>query len=292
MRQDDTGITKSASDFFEKLVLDLMAEGFDTKLCSLLIAEAKYGLDLIKDLLQPGVNLRILEIGSGISALSYFLATLGHEVHALEPIHDEFEYSREIMHYVLKKTMNVKSFFFHDSKIQDFGDHGIFDLIFSINTFEHLDSIDGALEVISASLPPDGVALIAFSNGHFPYEPHYGIPIIGSRNLTYRLFYGRIQEYDRQYESGCVWENLNFITSSKFASISKQHGLIVVFDKIIMEKMLLRMLSDQEFALRHRHFVSLVKLFTGLHLHRIIRFIPLFLHPYCSALLTKEAINV
>ena len=76
---------------------------------------------------------------------------------------------------------------FHDTLIE-FKTKTKFDLIFSFNVFEHLENQNNYIKRSNQLLSESGKGLILCPNYDFPYEPHFVIPIIFNKEMTYRIF--------------------------------------------------------------------------------------------------------
>ena len=154
---------------------------------SLLIAEAGNGFALMApylDALPAGA--RVLEVGSGAAIL---LAQLTQSyphvaITGLEPIGAGFAFAEATLDR-LTQTIPLD--------LRRVGYEGLtgderFDLIFSINVFEHLPDWRDFLRFTAERLTPTGRCVIYCPNYGLPYESHFSLPIIASKALTRRIF--------------------------------------------------------------------------------------------------------
>ena len=63
-----------------------------------------------------------------------------------------------------------------------------YDIIYSVNVFEHLSNWKLYLKKTNEWLNPEGLNIILCPNYSFPYESHFKIPIIINKKLTYSIF--------------------------------------------------------------------------------------------------------
>ena len=87
----------------------------------------------------------------------------------------------------------------------------------------------------------------------FPYEPHYGIPLLPVfPKATGVLLPRRIAQDE-------VWQSLNFITYFRVKRLARANGLNAVFRKGTMANALKRLDIDPEFAARHSGIASRIQ---------------------------------
>lgn len=206
--------------------------------------EAKQALNLIKGM-ELKADARILEVGAGYGLASICLALAGFSVTALEPGGTGFEdYIGTSSSFA--QMCNVQlSHLDTGAETAAFSEIPLFDLIISNNVLEHIDQIDKALINLKSALKKDGIMIHSCPNYAFPYEPHFGIPLVP--------IFPKVTKYllpKRMTASG-LWKSLNFITAHHIKSFCKEQGLNVAFRKGTMFSSISRFRNDELFAARH-----------------------------------------
>ena len=222
---------------------------------------------------------RILEVGSGACILLGHLARKHRqfEFTGIEPTSPGFE---TLKPYVMSLKRHAR-FGLFSGTYETFKPKDPFDLIYLINVFEHLDDWRHFLSFARDNLTANGKCVILCPNYGLPYESHYGIPILFTKNLTYRVFKSRIHKFDDTYESHGLWNSLNFV---KYADLKKEAAsldLDLRFDPEISLNFIGRLDEDEEFRKRQGWLGTLAKLADRMGVARLIRQ-PLFwnYHPY------------
>ena len=241
------------------------------------VAEAKYGLSRVKPYLGSGET---LEIGAGAMILAAYLASDGYRVTALEPLSMGFQHLRDIQERV-SVVCKARGIHFDviDAKAEDLRLSDRFSLVFSINVLEHVEDPSRMLHNAYRALAPGGKALMCCPNYHFPYDSHFGIPLLGKR-LTEILFARKIATMPD------VWRTLNFIARRDVLRISRDIGVTPQFNRDVMADMIGR-IAEPEFRarvpVRLRGVVSLAN-----RARWITRYVPLSLHPYMEFTMSKD----
>ena len=83
------------------------------------------------------------------------------------------------------KDLFPKSIKIEYLKFEDFRPEKKYDIIYSVNVFEHLSNWELYLDKTRDWLKPSGVNIILCPNYSFPYESHFKIPILLNKNTTY-----------------------------------------------------------------------------------------------------------
>lgn len=206
--------------------------------------EVEIGLDLIAPYLRK--DLRILEVGSGLCALSLFLRSQGFNVTGLEPVGVGFGFFEVALPEVLASVPEVDLPLLRiEVETLDPAKHGYFDLIFSVNTLEHIADLDGAFRSMTAVLSPGGKMLHQCPNYHIPYEPHFARPLIP---FAPGLSKGLMGDTGRLPGA---WESLNFITYRRVCGLAKANRLAPRFEKGLLAEAVARLTRDPHYALRH-----------------------------------------
>jgi hypothetical protein len=156
---------------------------------------------------------------------------------------------------------------------------------------EHVDRPDEAIARISEVLKPGTSYHFLCPNYLFPYEPHFNIPTIFTKGLTWRLMGLRIEGNTRMDDPKGVWRSLNWITVPKVKRFAaKDSTLTLHFDRATLIWMLERALTDKEFAGRRaRWMVACVRMAVALRMHRLAGYIPATVQPIMDVRLTKKS---
>jgi len=190
---------------------------------------------------------RILEVGAGLCLFSLFLKSEGYDIVALEPAtggFNDFELIRQAVmaHFDILQLDIIEL----PSEALTPAQHGHFDLIFSNNVLEHIPNWQAALEAMLGVLADRGKMMHSCPNYLFPYEPHYGIPVLKYYpKLSRRLFADRINR------SPEVWDSLNFICHNDIHRFCNKHGIEAYFQEELLYRALNRISSDPIFKKRH-----------------------------------------
>lgn len=210
------------------------------------LGEVAVGFTTILPYLEPGQ--RILEIGSGIGALGFFLAENGCNIRGIEPSQSGFD-EINILSRIVRDCVGQSSSFICGKKgaeaLNDQND-GQYDLIFSIHVLEHLRDPSRAIAAMNNVLKPGGQMVHLCPNYAFPYDPHFFVPIVfWSPFLTKFFFKKRIKKAPQ------MWESLNFISARHIKKMAKENKIQIVFGSGVMGDYMRRLLNDPVFAERH-----------------------------------------
>ena len=208
--------------------------------------EARAGLHLIERDLRPGM--RLLEVGSGSGLLAGLLAQEGFNVVGIEPAGVGFGLM-PVMFEIMKRHLDDGARFELVRKsVVDLNpnDHGMFDLVFSVNVLEHIPRIKDAFRAMAGVLAPGGLMLHTCPNYAIPYEPHFNIPLVpGMPRLTQWLFPKAVRKLPG------IWEELNFITAKQVRKLAGDNGLVIKFEGSTFVASLRRIQTDELFLKRH-----------------------------------------
>jgi len=213
--------------------------------------EARFALRVVGPWLKR--NARILEVGSGTGVTAYFLKSEGFDITALEPVGIGYDFmgaafeAMKHFHPHLELTMLPIGAEALDPKV-----HGIFDLVFSIHVLEHLPDLSLGLHAMDKVVAPAGVMVHAFPNYYFPYDPHFGIPLIPFWPAMTRLI------LPRRISASGKWKSINFINAGNLDAFGRKKGYSTDYSPGVLTEMINRMDTDREFSKRHSGFAGMV----------------------------------
>ena len=220
------------------------------KLCNFVLTDILFGFSEISQILKKNQKINsVLEIGSGSGILLNELKTFFPHISfiGIDPNKSGYHSYREIY-----KSLDKREFEVENVQIEKFSTRENFDLIFSINVFEHVEDWKKYIYQTSNLLNDNGLNIIFAPNYDFPYEPHFVIPIIINKKITKFLFNRKIKKSemcDTGNEPG-LWEGLNFIGKRKVEKFLKKNSYPYFFDFSIKNRMLDRIINDNEFKRR------------------------------------------
>lgn len=227
----------------------------------------------------------VLEIGSGTG---YLIATLAREYpnlnfEGVEPVGAGFQEFEEALSRLEEALPNLT---IHRARIEDMTPSRMranANFIFSVNVFEHLEDWRSGLDKAVELLAPSGHGIILCPNYAFPYESHFKVPVLGSANLTRRVFAKRIERIENDLQAEGLWSSINFITVPAVAAHARKQGFDVDFDKGILARMLARLDTDAEFAKRQSALAPIARLANKLGAGWLSARMPATLSPYLCA---------
>lgn len=239
-------------------------------------AEALFGFTEIAPWLRP--EAQVLEIGAGTGLLASLIAPRVAALDALEPLGSGFATWSGMLGFAAARSggalrpLNLTA--------EALAESARYDLIYSINVLEHVADWRAALRNAWRALRPGGRALMLFPNYDVPYEPHFGLPILGTKALTARAFRARIARHEAERDGAGLWESLNFIRASEVSAFARAEGLGLRFDRDIMRRMFDRVATDPEFRARRGRLAPLLRGAQALGLGRALAAAGPRLQPY------------
>jgi len=235
-----------------------------------LIEESLFTCKLIDGYFCEGE--KILEIGGGLGLVNAWLQTKGYDIVSLEPSSSGHPSFFELGQAVLTRLKLNTSCWLPLGVEEVHTLNRKFDLIFSNNVVEHLDDCERSLGAIAKSLKEAGRMRHHFPNYFFPFEPHFGIPLVpGFPKLTECLL-PRLKKSD-------LWMHLNFMSAQRFRRMSQKVNFVVEFDPILFQTFQ-RFDTDIPFGQRHPFLKRVYFLMKKLGIMRILeKFPPQWLTP-------------
>ena len=283
--------TETMEEFLARIRAHLDAQAPELRpLFETMASEATFAREWLDgDLARLSKGAAILEIGGGVFLLSCQLAAEGFAVTAIEPTGVGFSEFKQLGAIVLELATHKPAI--AACKVEDFISETTFDFAFSLNVMEHVELPDEAISRVSAVLKPGAIHRFLCANYLFPYETHFNMPTVFSKQLTWRLMRHRIEGNTTLGDPMGIWKSLNWITVPKVRRCAaKDATLGLTFNRSTMVWMLERVLKDKEFAARRSPWmVSLIRAIVALRLHRLVAFIPAMFQPIMDVQLTKRA---
>ena len=256
-------------------------------------AEAAFG----REWLQPRLaalpaGASLLEVGAGLMLLSTQLASEGYDVTALEPIGSGFSDFRALQ-AIVREYAQARGVRFQVLAVpaEELADSERYDLAYSINVMEHVQDVAATVRNVVRALKPAGSYVFICPNYRFPYEPHFGIPIVGSKALTERLFGRWIRRSRRVLDAEGTWKSLNWITVGTVEAVCRRLGGVrCTYDTGALSQALERVTRDAEFASRRAAWMrALARGLVATGLHRVGRLLPAPVQPLIDCRIVKAA---
>lgn len=237
--------------------------------------EAKFGLSNVQNSLNAlPKGSYVLEVGSGSGILLRKLSELYPHLNfvGIEPFSNAFSdlknYHEHTSHNNLSEYCSVYENFATDIE---------FDLIFCVNVFEHLINWKDFLEWSHNRLKKNGSLIALCPNYGFPYESHFGIPIIFNKSITFRAFRYFIKHFEKKHSLDGLWASLNFVTKrevQKFLSYQDSPTYELIDHLEIFEFMINRLSRDDDFSSRQGIIGKIAILFFKFKLLQLFKLMP------------------
>ena len=177
------------------------------------INEANFGflhIQAFVDKLNEGAL--VLEVGCGSGLLLAMIKEHNESISAegIEPFGNGFDSFKSLNSHVKKQGVAI-----HNVAYEDFDSNKTYNLIYSVNVFEHFDEWKNFLGFVENNLSQNGVCIILCPNYGFPYEPHFSIPIIATKKITGKIFGSYISKFEQEKNFFGRWDSLNFVKLSQ-----------------------------------------------------------------------------
>jgi hypothetical protein len=240
--------------------------------------EARFGWRwLQEDLKELSKGSNVLEVGAGLMLLSCQLVRAGFKVTAVEPFGEGFSVFSSLQLLILKYAKE-KGYLptIISLPIEALTINNTFNFAYSVNVMEHVEDVPLAICNITHALVPGASYRFICANYSFPYEPHFDIPTLFSKNWTKRAFAKKIASNRRVGDPEAVWNSLNWISVRLVAkTVRSIPGLTVEFNRSILQDTLLRVGADPIFSARRSPFIrKLISFAIFFKLHRLSVLIP------------------
>jgi SAM-dependent methyltransferase len=234
---------------------------------------------------------QLLEVGAGLMLLSAQLAREGFRVTALEPVGTGFSVFNELQAFVRRHAeRHGIAFTTLRLSVEELRGQAIYDFAFSVNVMEHVGDVEAAIANVTRALKQGASYAFFCPNYRFPYEPHFGIPIVGSKRLTARLFDRVIRSNPRVPDPEGVWQSLNWISVGMIDRICRRlEGLEWHYDRSVFTRALERITHDPRFASRRAPWMrGLSRFLVASRLHRLASFVPASLQPAIDCTIVQK----
>ena len=255
--------------------------------CDFVLTDVLFAFKEIYSLIDDKKVSNILEIGSGTGILLKELSRIFSEktFHGLDP-HQRGFYNYE---KISKKISNNNLLIFND-ELETFSSTESYDLIFSFNVFEHLEDQKIYIKKIDNLLKKDGKSVILCPNYDFPYEPHFIIPIIYNKNITYKFFKKKITDHEKITGEKGLWDGLNFCSKKKLKKYLIRNDYQFNFDQGIKDRLLQRIDDDKSLYFEKRQGIvaKIAKIAKKLKLDKFIFNFLMIPFPYMKIIIKKR----
>lgn len=231
---------------------------------------------------------KVLEVGSGTSILLNELSEIFPEkiffgVDPHERGFDKYESISKKM--IFNKNMKL----FHED-FDKFDQEKDFDLIYSFNVFEHLKDQNKYIDTMNNLLSLNGKSLIFCPNYDFPYEPHFVIPIIYNKEVTYKIFKKRIDKHEQATGEAGLWNGLNLCSKKEIKKHLTKYNYKFKFDNEIKDRLFKRIDDDQSKYFKKRQLIvaKITKFAKFFYLDKFIFDVLKIPFPYMKIIINKN----
>ena len=252
------------------------------------IEEAMFGFShLIKPIRSLDSNANILEVGCGSGILLSMFAEEfpEHNFTGIEPFGDGFSELKELNSAVRRMgvELNIEGYEQYQAQLK-------YDFIYCVNVFEHVDDWRHFLSWAVNNLTEGGEFVVLCPNYGFPYEPHFRIPTIVSKKLTYKVFKNYIKNYEQENQCLGLWDSLNFVKKSEVNAYcnekSSQLNVVMWDDISIINDMIERLSKDPNFRKRQTVIGNVARILNAIGVLNLMKKLPYFL-PYMKVSFKK-----
>ena len=258
----------------------------DEHYCDFVLADVVFGFSEVSDFLKKRNVSSVLEIGSGTGILLNELKENFPDIQfsGIDPNISGFHNLKTIISKLNEDGYNIKV---ESTGVEKYSSDKKFDLIFSINVFEHVEDQIQYLLKTHELLNKNGLNVILCPNYDFPYEPHFVIPIIINKKITKFIFNSKIENFEKKENEHGLWDGLSFLGRKKIEKILKNHNYTYFLDDTIKARMLNRLNSDRAFKKRQGIAGTLAKILRFLMIDKLIFNILRVPFPYMKLIIKK-----
>ena len=260
--------------------------------CDYVLTDVLFAFNEIYPLVNDNKVKSILEIGSGTGILISELKKIfpNKKFIGIDPNESGFHNYRDISE---KLKLEKKNLGILNINIDNFKKDEKNDFIFSINVFEHVREQKKYLEKTYELLEKNGRNIIFFPNYDFPYEPHFVLPIIFNKKITYKVFKNKILNHEKKTQEIGLWEGINMNGKKSIEKIMKKKNYNYSFDYSIQERILDRLSNDESKYFKKRQGIvgNLAIIAKFFYLDKIIFNILKVPFPYLRLLIHKNENN-
>ena len=220
----------------------------DEKFCNFVLTDAIFGFSEISEILKNNNKIKsVLEIGSGAGILLNELKTFFPHIDfkGVDPNESGYHRYKEVYESLVNRQFDIENI-----QIEKFSTKKNFDLIFSINVFEHVRDWKKYINQTNSLLKDEGLNIIFAPNYDFPYEPHFVLPIIINKKITEFFFKKKIKKSEIKTNEVGLWEGLYFIGKKEVKKFLRENNYSFFFDFNIKNRMLDRIIKDKELKRR------------------------------------------
>ena len=252
------------------------------------VSEAEFFEKVLEpDLLNVASGSYLVEVGSGVGLLAMNLAAKGFEVTAFEPQANGFTDMNKICDHITANWPGaIPQVDFRDTSIDNSTQlDRPADYVFAINVIEHVPDYRVLISDAIKLKTSNGFMRIICPNYAIPYEPHFELPVIFNKSLTWRIFNRRIlnSPMDNPRE---FWQDLSWPSQRRLKKTLEELNVNAEFSRDATNLYINRALSDTTFLDRKGTVIgTLIKVFAFVSNH-LTRFIPISLMPIIDCRIT------
>jgi SAM-dependent methyltransferase len=257
-------------------------------------SEAAFGRELIDaDLRHLPSGTAVLEVGAGALLLACGLAAEGFRVVAIEPTDAGFGHMARLGECCLAVAgelgISIELFRIAAEQYHHVGEP--VGLAFGINVMEHVADPARVIHQVTAALAPGGVFHFVCPNYHFPYEPHFNSPTLGTRALTERFLARRWIARATFPDPAGTFASLNWITTSTVRRAVGGLGDVETrFEREALKRYFDRASDSASFAARKgATFKKVADIARRLGLLRLLNVVPSSVLPVIDCRITQRS---